>query len=233
MKTIFIVSSGRSGSKSLANALTNLDNVKSFHGPKPQLDKENCLKYHGALTNPIEVIKAARGKLVAKTLNSKCSYVENTWFMSALIDDLHDTFPCHVVMLIRDGRDFVRSGMSRPWFTNEEIWMKAIGRWNRDKWNPPKECKTRFEKICWLWAEQQKVMLSSKNKPEVFKFEDLISSPIGWFIDSLGLHGEVFMEKANFTKSFVIPKWTEWDKAMIEEAKRWMGDILEEFGYGW
>lgn len=233
MKIIFISSSGRSGSKSLTNALSTLNNVKAFHGPRPQLDKENCLKYHGKLKNPVESIKRAREKFITNTLNSNCSYVENSWFMTALIDDFYEAYPCHVVMVIRDGRDFVRSGMSRPWFTDQKVWQNAIGRWNRDKWNPPKECKSRFSKVCWLWAEQQRVMLNSKHKPEVFKFEDLISVPLDGFISKIGLQGSATMKKANFTKKFSIPKWTDWNKKMVRQAKRWMGEMLEEFNYDW
>jgi len=44
MKTIFIASSGRSGSKSLAYAINTVDGVKSFHCPYG-LEDYKCSRY--------------------------------------------------------------------------------------------------------------------------------------------------------------------------------------------
>jgi len=231
---------------SLSKAIAQVPGVKSVHGPRPQLDKENCLKYHGQLENSTAIIKAKRGKIIDSAINNGLHYVENSWFMSALAEEFVELYPeCKIVHLIRDGRDFVRSGVNRPWFNENhplwKRWQSAIGRWNRDKWNPPSDCKTAFEKICWLWAEQQRIIelglsnIPEKNRSGRVYFEDLISGKINWFLERIGLeaNNEIVMKKVNSSRKHKMQKWPEWDSELIESAKRWMGKTLTKYNYEW
>jgi hypothetical protein len=231
---------------SLSKAIAQVPGIKSVHGPRPQLDKENCLKYHGQLENPVEAVRKRRAKIVNSAATNNLHYVENSWFMSALAEEFVELFPeCKIVHLIRDGRDFVRSGINRPWFNEKHAlwkrWQSAIGRWNRDKWNPPPECKTVFEKICWLWAEQQRTIeagmqkIPEKNRGGIVKFEDLIGSKINWFLETINLKADkdILMKKANASSKHKISKWTEWDSDFVDGAKKWMGDTLLQYDYQW
>ena len=217
-KIIFISSLGRSGSMSIANAIDNVDGVKAFHVPSG-LEDYNCNAYLKQLNR----IKVDRKKLIEFVHDSNCHFVESMVCLRFYFEDVVKSYPeCVIVHLVRDGRDYVRSGFNRPWFTTEK--------------------KDRFKMICKNWAEGQFQMVESMKKiPEhnrggVVRFEDLIKGDISWFLDGLGLKStkEITMPVVNSTKGvFKLPKWDEWNQKLINEAKIYMGKELEHFGYKW
>ena len=248
---IFISSSGRSGSTSIVEALSKIENVSAHHGPKNKhFERINCLRYLEKRGEPgvdsdqvIAKLKKYRDPLIRQVASEGQVYIESSWFISAILPELVQLYPdAKIIHLVRDGRDFVRSGMNRFWFSGKKSDLKRVGIWTRDKWGPPASCKTRFQKICWLWAEQQRVMqaglkrIPSKNNFGVVRFEDLIVNGLDEFINKLDINGKtgVTMQALNKTKkNFLIPHWREWDPKMAAEAKRHMGAELELFRYRW
>lgn len=251
---VFIVNSGRSGSMSLANALgKGIVNCHVYHGPngpKYRMEKENCLHYHFPFhSHEIQkIISSYRLELVTEATSVDKHYIEVCWYTTAVVKELTEVFPkSKVFHLVRDGRDFVRSGLSRPWFTNDPDFQKGPAVYSRDKWNPPKECETRFEKICWLWAEQQRVIkkgldsASQECNGGVIRFEDLLKE--GAVVDFIKNRLNMTCRESeldfldlkimNNTNSYYIPHWTEWDDILKEKAERWMGDELQLYGYTW
>tara|TARA_R110002020_G_scaffold50716_9_gene143358 strand:+ start:83498 stop:84268 length:771 start_codon:yes stop_codon:yes gene_type:complete len=252
-RPIFISSSGRSGSTSLVGALSKVKNIDAYHGPGyKELEKVNCLSYlrSRGMSNIsekeiIRMIKRNRDSMIQKSNLSGCTYVESSWFISALLPEIIKAYPDAIVIhLVRDGRDFVRSGMNRFWFSGNPKNLKRINAWTRDRWTPVSGCKTRFQKICWLWAEQQRVMknglgkIPNKNNFGTVKFEDLIAGDIRWFLKKVRINAsnniKVSMEKLNKTSGkFVIDKWGNWSAGEKNDAKVWMGKELKYFGYKW
>src|SRR5205085_9290478 len=49
----------------------------------------------------------------------------------------------------------VRSGLPRPWYTDRQSPV-----WRPHQLDPPAELTSRFERICWLWAEYHRRILS-------------------------------------------------------------------------
>ena len=246
---IFISSSGRSGSTSIVEALSKIENVSAHHGPKNKhFERINCLRYlnrrggSGASSDQvISKLKKYRDPLIKQVESEGKVYIESSWFISAMLPELVQLYPnAKIVHLVRDGRDFVRSGMNRFWFSGKQSDLKRVGIWTRDKWSPPALCETRFQKICWLWAEQQRVMQAGlkeiplKNNFGVVRFEDLVSSGLGEFINKLGIKGGtgITMQTLNRTKkNFIIPHWRDWTAEMKEDARRHMGAELNLFRY--
>jgi len=206
MKIIFIASSGRSGSQSLATALGEVFEVQAFH----DMHEENyiCKKYLESLKE----VKKRRLNLITATLDAGYHYVECSVCTRCHLEDLTEDYPdCTIVHLVRDGRDYVRSGMGRPWF---------------------KKDKNQFSEICKLWALGQRTI--SKCPSEIVRLEDLIKGPIGWFVEKLGLkYNEITLPHDHLTKNLWFPHWTEWDENQVDIAKKWMGEELEKFGYVW
>jgi hypothetical protein len=242
-KKIFISSSGRSGSNALALAFKKLDGVDSYHGPNV-FERENCLKYHGKLSERdiSTMLSQKRDGLLLESRNNNHHYIESSWFLSAMLEDIVKKYPdALIVHLVRDGRDFVRSGMNRFWFKPGAL--SRYNSWTRDRWNPPGDCITRFEKISWLWAEQQRTQrlsmekIPKKNNGGTIRLEDLIAQKnINWFADRIGLphSGDIILEKTNKSKNaHVISPWQEWDTEHISQARRWMDAELREYNYEW
>ena len=217
-KIIFISSSGRSGSTSLAYAINSVDKVKAFNCPYG-LENYNCNAYLKDLNR----VNTDRKKLIESVHNSNCDFVECSVCLRYCFEDIVKSYPeCIIVHLVRDGRDFVRSGFNRPWF-------------NKGK-------KDRFNMICNHWDKGQiQIIESMKKIPEkncggVVKFEDLIKGDIRWFLDRIGLKStkEIMMSVLNNTKTlFKLPKWNEWDQELVNKSKIYMGKELEHFEYKW
>ena len=82
-----------------------------------------------------------------------------------------------IVHIIRDGRDYLRSGMGRIWYTKEDDdpRMKATYFPNDpyyDKWNE----MSRFEKICWRWQKKDGFIYDQVEEMDnaiTVKFEDI------------------------------------------------------------
>jgi|10_taG_2_1085330.scaffolds.fasta_scaffold26815_3 hypothetical protein len=243
LKKIFITSSGRSGSKAIAQALNKINHVDSYHGPNV-FEMENCLKYQKKMSSAQVklMLGEKRDPLLAHSYNRNNHYVESSWFLSAILEEIIEKYPdALVVHLVRDGRDFVRSGMNRFWFKPGAL--SRYNAWTRDRWSPPSECRSRLEKISWLWAEQQRIQrlsmekIPKKNNGGVIRLEDLISTPhINKFADQIGLPytDDIILEKTNKSKNpYVIPHWKSWNDEYIDQTKRWLGDELREYDYEW
>jgi len=216
-KIIFISSSGRSGSLAISNTLDTIKGVKAFHSFYG-LENYNCTAY----LKDIERVKIERKKLIEFVHNEGYHFVESTVCIRYHFEDIIKAYPeCLIVHLVRDGRDFVRSGFNRDWFRKK---------------------KERFDKICKHWAEGQRQMIEGmkkipkKNRGGVVKLEDLIKGDINWFLESIGLEStyKIKMIVSNATKGiFKLPKWDKWSQKLVNEAKIYMGKELEYFGYKW
>lgn len=239
MQTIFIVSSGRSGSKALSEAFVDAPYTLSLHGPD-KFEKANCLNYKGKLKSPKKIIINKRKQLVEMAHTRGLHYVENSWFISTFVKELSEVFPdCIIVHLVRDGRDFVRSGMSRKWFTGNKKFLNSESAWTRDHWTPPAIHKDRLSKVCWLWNEQQEVIhsqmikLPEKNNGGVIHFEKLITEDLSKYMEQWGINceGPIYMKKVNVTNNYKVPHWSEWNVRQIGKCKKIMGKSLEQHGY--
>jgi len=230
-RVIFVSSSGRSGSKALAAAL-DLPGVHSLHGPLPRVERANCLHHRGQLQDPHATVRAARKKLVIGTLRRDLHYVESSWFLCSLGAVLKDVFPgCRLIHLVRDGRDFVRSGMARPWFKNDRKYLAKPWSWSRDRWHPPPQANSRIAKIAWLWAAQQNSIAAHADS--VLRLEDLIAD--GLVLSDLGLpmSTRVLLPRMNATENHVIPRWPDWTAPMRADFDRWASPVLARYGYSW
>ena len=119
---LFICSTGRSGSQTLARVLNKHPNIAARHEPKFSLIRLSTEFAHGQKS-------AAQVRQELQALYTHCStiptdkqvYVESDQKLSNLAPILSELFPkAKFLWLIRDGRDFVASATARGWFTKEE-----------------------------------------------------------------------------------------------------------------
>jgi hypothetical protein len=167
---VFVVSTGRAGSKMIAHAMRVHPQVLALHEPRPGLHREAYISWAGRrsarwLRGRLEL---KRSSLVEQTLANGFVYLESAHFCSHLIGPLRDLFPgAKFVFLHRDGREFVRSGLERTWYRgNEESALGHLAKFARHRllldvpkpgWDhrltPPRQLRARAERIAWLWAE--------------------------------------------------------------------------------
>jgi len=214
-KIIFITSSGRSGSTALANTLNTIKGVKAFQSPFGQ-ENYSCSIY----LKDIKKVNKDRDELIKSVHNDGYHYIESSVCIRHHIKSVVNNYPkCLIIHLVRDGRDFVRSGFNRTWF---------------------KKSKKRFIRICKHWSDAQCQIIESmkelptENKGGIVRLEDLSKNDINWFLNNIGLDSEdrIKMIKTNVTKTqFKLPIWKDWNSQLMNDVKKYMGKELEYFKY--
>lgn len=184
---VFVVSTGRAGSKMLARVLAPLPGVLALHEPQPHLLTEAYLHWKGALS--VEDVESAlqkkRGDLVEQVSLNGLIYVESSHYCSHLIPELSRLFGARFVFLHRDPRGFTESGLGRSWwyprfslaesiraFARRRLRLDVGVPWHDHRLDPPREYRTRMERIAWLWVEINRVILRDLDSvPDGSRFE--------------------------------------------------------------
>jgi hypothetical protein len=244
-KAFFVLSSGRCGTMTLAHILDTAPNANVWHHPQPDPIKEALLAWW---------MDIDRRRCFWK---SRASVINNSWAMGQIHGetDLLMTPFCDVIaeeipdakfiVLVRDPRDFVRSGMRRNYYQNHS-W--DFGRL-RPKQNTAEfekwQSMDQFEKICWLWATtyqtiQYRIRSIDKDNLIYLRFEDLIHDPkkIVSVFKFLGLEGfdevninTLLSKKMNQQRSGDYPRKEEWPENLHKILWKHCGRLAESFGY--
>ena len=231
MKTIFILSTGRCGSKSIVDTLNQVENVKAFHEPNPSLIEENAKHHFGDFTeNPIVLMLKKRKKLIDETHEAGFHYIESSHFLSSFVDPLRKAFPdAFFVHLIRDGRDVVRSAMSRSWYKWKDDRTVVYG------WPAP-YYMSRFEKCCYFWDFQNRMISQSferltEDQKMIIKVEKL-HLDVTFLMNRLDLNpSSIKVEHSHKTPEHTFPHYLDWNDAQRKICHIYMGNTLKKFGY--
>ncbi len=172
----------------LARALAPVPGLLALHEPKPHLITEGYLRWKGELSpDQAEVrIRSKRADLIEQVETNGLAYIESSHYCSHLIPELARLFGARFVFLHRDPRGFTKSGLARPtWYPKldsteraKSIIRRRVGvevgnYWHDHRLDPPAHLTTRMEKIAWLWAEINRVILrdlSEIDPDRVFEF---------------------------------------------------------------
>ena len=153
----FALSTGRSGSQTLAYVLTQSPGCLCLHEPHPQLVKESVRYREGRLgtDEAVALLRRSRPHPAAAE-----TYGESNNRLSLMVPALVTAFPeAKFVWLQRDGRDFVASELQRgayapqsalPWRVSKwAVGVRAdrVGAATPDQWR----AWSRLEKLAWQW----------------------------------------------------------------------------------
>jgi len=158
----FVLTTGRSGSKSIAKFLSLSDKVVCLHEPAPVLVEESR-KYLSREYDHDKLVKLLR-ETRKPCLEGK-EYGESNNRLSFIIPALIDAFEdCKFIWLVRDGRKVVNSYYARgrydEKFRNKNIftknWIEApqVGDMNLSDWQK----MDSFSKCCWYWSFTNKLI---------------------------------------------------------------------------
>jgi len=198
-KRVFIVGAHQSGKSTLVNLL-RLNGINAID--------ENPVTYKSML---------ALGKLYYYDLcqdvtNELKLEVPNNGMISAnvayfpFIKKLNDIYKnSKFIFLHKNGIDQISQWLSAKVFTPRDIYGPF-------RLNPPKECQSRFEKLCWYWNEINQIMLRDLNDVDhiLVSYSDLIS---GKKIHDIASYVRVTIENipdfSEHRKPKEYPDWTE------------------------
>ncbi len=246
----FIVSTGRTGTRYLAELFNPLEGITALHEPDPDFLKLGIGFSEEAIEHFIARKRIIDGRrLILKGLydNGSTVYIESNNRLFSLIPVLVDIFPkCRIVHIIRDGRDIVRSGMSRFWYREDDLFprLKATdfpGDPYCDGWDE----LDRFEKICWWWPKKDGIIHDGvekyKNNCMTVKFEDIfdyennnpgLKKIVNFFeLDSNIKLNRPKEKKSNETKEYQMPHWKDWESDLKEKFMKIAGDYMVRHHY--
>ncbi len=181
-RPVFVLTTGRSGSKWVVELLSGAPSLAPFHEPRPALMHLARFAHERrgepALLAPI--IDAVRTEMVLEAMIRGRVYVESNQCLAFFAPALDRVFSsCRFVHLLRHPGDFARSAIRKGWYRNDSIWeanrprMGDEAAWSR---------LDPIEKLGWLWAETNRFVsgfleVLAPGRALTCRLEDLTASP--------------------------------------------------------
>ncbi|GAK55291.1 hypothetical protein U27_02123 [Candidatus Vecturithrix granuli] len=257
---LFIISTGRSGSQSIAQMLNQHPEILCKHESYPELIRISTEFAHRIKS--WETIKHELLQLFEISPINKVSIVgESDQKLGNLIPILNEIFPdCKFIWLLRKGTDVVASTFARGWFSEYEQhicdlqtqdigyqWIlhrlkgNLCGAMSATEW----DCLSDFEKNCWYWTYWNTVIydnlhLIDQNRWKLVKLEQIESS-----IDDIleFLHVEKMPLTVSYKnrakqvpgwKHYHLPVyWSQWGNTRRTAFNKWCGDLMNQHYEEW
>jgi len=254
---VFILSTGRSGSKFIHTLLSKSDELQSYHEAFPNLQYFSNYAYHNQSKREvlIKMIEAARMELILDEFNNNKIFVESNQCLVFFAYPLADLFKkSKFIHIIRHPGDFIVSAVKKGWHMNDSIWeagrvkLKDMAKWN---------AMSQIERLAWTWSVTNQFIHDfgasiGDEKFTAFRIEDIYSdknqvhSLLNFIgaeikipddvirdvqnkkINELVIHRD---EPANMKKVLNFPEYKKWDNENKEIMKKYVKPMSDEFGY--
>ena len=235
-----ILSTGRTGTTWLANTLNQAQGACVMHEPVPseQYDHAQALMRPEVAEQYLTDFRL--GEMALRCLmKTPLVYGEVNSALRRHGSAFRKLVPrMRIIHLVRDGRDVVRSKMTRTAFTQHDPYYRDLVPpavdIERLKW-----CTmNRFEKVCWMWAYDNSYL--RKEADYTVKFEDVITS-FNYFesriLDPLGLQLDQRVWEArrrnpeNKNKGPQYAGWSQWSDAERDTFVELCGKEMCQYEY--
>lgn len=236
----FVLGIGRSGSMFLAHLLN--------HAPGAEVRHEPVLVDFAAYTRAYFDEDAARRYLrefrKREIFLRLCDqdvrvYGEVNTNLRRHCKALRREFPDSTLFhLVRDGRDVVRSMMSRRTFKPWDPVTSLIHPKEDDPWSSTWPRMSRFERCCWYWMVENRYLRTCTDR--TVRFEGLLSDYDYLrrnLLDPINLHvaqgqwRSAVKRPENKTERYRIPHWSHWDADTKDVFERICGKEMRRNGY--
>jgi hypothetical protein len=253
-KPVFVLSTGRCGTKWFSDLFAKDKSLSVFHAPTPNLSIQG--KYAWALAKDsgmkmssmssqllAEVFFSGREQHLRYTAKAKKRYVETNNYITFFAPVLAELFPdAKFVHLIRNPVAFIRSGLDRSYYspvnTDDIKRIRGDAILSRHYW----ENLSRYGKIAWLWNETNDFIDSfSRTVPHqnfmTFRFN--LSDTDGLLdmmqflevgVSSRQINSMLNVKK-NVQKNRTAPEYYKWDKSYQEEVKNICAVLAAKYGF--
>lgn len=255
----FVVSTGRCGSQMIARVLDLHPEIGAFHEPRPLLNTTGYLRWSGH--RGADYVQSRLGRKRDRLLRDLDAdglmYLESSHFLSHLVPELRKRYDARFVHLYRDGRDFARSGLERGWYEAGGVlhrvvtWIRrATGLQVGDSYtdhrlDPPRSLDGRLERVAWLWAEVNGVILAQLRRlpsEDVIsvRLEDFGAEMIRRLLAFLGRDAPAWLVaemealaaiRPNRTEDRRVPPPEKWSEEQVQRFWRVAGEMMERLGY--
>ncbi len=254
IQKVFIVSTGRTGTLFMSEFFKLFPEVFSCHEPSPEFCNLGFSYAQGIKSSHEAVQEIEKGRrLLCREVKRRSAkiYIESNNAIFSLLQPLREVFSdAKIVHIVRDGRDFVRSGMSRTWYAEDDrtaIRLRA-DMFPNDPYYNKWQLMSRFEKNAWLWQKKDGFIYQDvKELDNVIsvRFEDIFNNDdrsglfkISNFIGFSEEKTRSCLEKMGDykphntrTSKHKIPKYPHWDEAMKSSFNEIASEHMSLHGY--
>lgn len=253
---VFILSTGRSGSKFITALLDCSAAVTAFHEPRPTLQFfSNYVFHHQQETETLtRIIDAARMEAILEVFIKDKIYIESNQCLTFFAPVLSRLFKnSKFIHLVRHPGDFVRSAVRKGWHKNDSIWEAGrVQMADKEEWAR----LDQIERLGWVWLTTNAFIEDFKKQIEsrrlmTCKLEDLVESvkSVKKLLEFIGIHDikrerieELQREKinqplihpyepANMQKTAEFPSYPDWTPQVKDKLKRYAADLARVYGY--
>lgn len=239
-KFFFILGVGRSGTAFMANLLDQAQGAYVVHEPVLE-DFYGHLKAHYSPQAAEEYIQGFRKKEIYTRMHHIDSgvYGEVNSPLRCHAKAIKNAFPEAVVIhLVRDGRDVVRSHMSRGTMKINNPFSMQLHPMQSDPWKERWPKMDRFSRMCWYWQEENSRLRLSVGRTVQFEkilfsyeyFHDEILEPCHIDVDKKTWESAVASPR-NTTSNFQMSKWEDWTPEQQQIFREICGDEMMKSGY--
>lgn len=184
-------------------------------------------------------------------------YIESNAGFYGLIDLLPSVFENQrVIYIIRDGRDWVTSKMNWGEMYNKSVSRKIFGHtwltapdYKNDQYANQWEDMSRFERLCWAWAQLNRTALDATAKnpnTKVIKFENIFYGEdryhtLNQIMDYLLDHPSIDITATSSTQGWLetrihkssgsFPSWQNWSEDQMTVFDEFCQPLMEEMDY--
>ena len=248
----FVVSTGRSGTMTIARLLSLMDHCVCLHEPSPELILESSAYRYGSLGH--SEVKSILASSRSERVNGAV-YCEANQTLSLVIPVLTDAFPAaSFIWLIRNGLDVVASTYQKQWYSGhsenhdryedcpalEKAWID--GRIEGDRCGDMTALQwrgmERFERCCWYWSYVNRIIESDLKEYASDRFKRLLLEELdiklAAIIRWMGLKAAVLPTAGTYNVAKRRPyHWTGWTDDQREVFDRWCGNLMDRFYPTW
>ncbi len=239
-KPVFVLSTGRSGTKLLTNIFETVSDVRVFHQPSPELTYHSGYAFNNYLADPEKlkaIIDVARYEQIRDSFILGERYVETNNRITFFAYQLAALYPgARFIHLVRDPYKYVESGYSRNWYSGDKVMDEGRAVPGPESGIPWGEYD-QVQKISWLWLATNRFIStfsdSHKNRVFLLRSEDLYTSPekireMYTFLDLPGIHEE---KTRKLIRRPVNRQPDRTRKRLDEKQKGLIREMLESDGY--
>jgi hypothetical protein len=256
----FVVTTGRSGSTTIAAALSQHEDITCRHENRPQLVRLSTEYEYGLCER-----EDARAELAALYGNGIPKgprlYGESDQKFWNLVEVLAELYPnSKFIWLLRDGRDVVSSAYARGWYgdlqlskaspTGSLAYQHFFYRVTGDLSNamPEEEWSglARFEKVCWYWKYvneriEKQLSVLPQDRWRLVKLEELQTS-VPDLIEFLGVSSrEIAVPHSNKaanlpqfgSRADSLVRWPDWGEDWKSAFENWCGELMDRHYPSW
>lgn len=251
-KVVFILSTGRTGTKTLAEGLAG-DEIKSPHQPPYSrlLTVGSNYYLHGWLSQSVLKWLVTRLR-EPQILKADCRYYIQVFSLDYLpAKIISKKYPnVYIVHIVRDPRTFVRSYLNwmhsrlKSWVANKVVlgWHPAgyfTGELSWREWRQMDE----FQRVCWQWTYKNTLLerlFAEDDRYLRVRFEDLFltqaSNTLKKMLAFVGIpyqeRFEAMLEKSkNVSHKAYFPSWKVWGPEQKRELMSICGKKMRDYGY--